>query len=409
MDWCGRKTAHIVVIIPGIIGWTLVAFAPNITGLMIGRILCGLTAGSCLSLGAVVIGEYTSPSNRGMFLNMKTTAVCLGNMTVHIFGHFLAWKDVALVALVPHIVAVLIIFTWPESPAWLASKKRFKASEKSFYWLRGTSAKSRRELDELIRAQKERLDGTNSTILSEKISTFFKNFTRKDFLKPMIVMVFCGLLLESCGRHIFPAYALQIVKEVTGNNTDSFYYTLGIDIIISVSALFSSLLVKVMRRRTLLFSTGFAALFVLICVCMYIYLVTKDIMPNNKPWVPISLFSVYFILSNLGCTPIPLALLGEIFPLIHRGVGSALSGIIVSLFLMIGMQVTPFLLVSVNVYGTFAVFGSAMGLALVTLCFILPETKDKTLQEIEDYFNVRLFRENPDDKEAKMKMIPHES
>ncbi|CAH2239280.1 jg317 [Pararge aegeria aegeria] len=409
MDWCGRKKSHIIFIIPGIIGWTLIYFASNITVLMLGRVLCGLTAGSTVALGAVVIGEYTSPSNRGMFLNLKTTAVCFGNMTVHIVGNYLVWKYVALVALVPHIAAVLIICTWPESPAWLASKKRFKSSEKSFYWLRGADAESRREIGELVRAQKERLTETKSTSMSKKISEFYNNFTRRDFIKPMIVMIFCGLLLEACGRHIFPAYALQIVKEVTGNSTDSFYYTLGIDLIISASALFSSALVKVLKRRTLLFTSGFAALFILACVCLYLYLTANGIISKDKPWIPILLFSVYFILSNLGCTPIPLALLGELFPLAHRGVGSALSGIIFSLFLIVGMQVTPFLLVSVKVYGSFAFFGSAMGVALVVLCFILPETKDKTLQDIEYYFNFGKFNEyvTDNDEEVKVKMISH--
>ncbi|XP_069362710.1 facilitated trehalose transporter Tret1-like isoform X3 [Maniola hyperantus] len=234
MDWYGRKKAQIITMIPGIIGWILIYLSTNITTLLIGRVLCGLTAGASLTLGAVIIGEYTSPKNRGMFLNLKTTAVSFGNMIVHIFGHFLVWKYVALVALVPHIVAILIVFTWPESPAWLVSKKRFNSSQKSFYWLRGTSSDSRREIEELIQAQKEKLKFDKSTSISEKLSELCNKFTKKDFLKPMIVMVFCGLLLEACGRHIFPAYAIQIIREVTGNSADSFYYTLGIDLIITV-------------------------------------------------------------------------------------------------------------------------------------------------------------------------------
>ncbi|XP_045779733.1 facilitated trehalose transporter Tret1-like isoform X2 [Maniola jurtina] len=405
MDWCGRKKAQIIIMVPGIIGWTLIYLSSNITTLIIGRVLCGFTGGASLTIGAVIIGEYTSPKNRGMFLNLKTTAVCFGNMIVHIFGNFLVWKYVALVALVPHIIAVCIILTWPESPAWLVSKKRFKSSEKSFYWLRGTSSDSRREIEALTQAQKEKITFENSSSISEKMTGFCK----KDFLKPMLVMVFSGLLLEASGRHIFPAYAIQIIREVTGNTTDSFYYTLGIDLIITVSALFSSALVRVLKRRTLLFSSGFAALFILACVCIYLYLTANGIMSKNRPWIPILLFCGYFILSNLGCTPIPLAFLGELFPLAYRSVGSNLSGVLLSLYLMIGMQVTPFLLVGVKVYGTFAVFGSATGLALVVLCFILPETKDRTLQEIEDYFNFGEFKNVTDnDEELKIKMIAHQ-
>ncbi|XP_050357140.1 facilitated trehalose transporter Tret1-2 homolog [Nymphalis io] len=409
MDMYGRRLAHAVVVVPGIVGWLLIYFATNISVLIIGRSLCGLAAGATVSLGAVVIGEYTSPSNRGMFLNLKTTAVCVGNMIVHLLGNFYAWKTVALIGLIPHILSLIIIATWPESPAWLASRKRFDESEKSFYWLRGKTAESRKELGEMLRAQKERIEYPSSKSFSKICLEFFKKFTKRDFIKPVIIIFFGGLLLETCGRHIFPAYALQIIEEVTGNKSQSFYYTLGIDLIISASALFSSVLVKIMKRRTLLFGSGFAALLVLMCVCLYLYLSAHGLISKDKSWIAVTLFALYFILSNLGCTPIPLALLGEVFPLAHRGAGSSVAGFILSIFVMAGMQVTPYLLVSVKVYGTFAVFGTAMGLALVVLYFILPETKDKTLQQIEDYFNFGRFKDEDveNDDEVKMKMIPN--
>lgn len=408
MDIFGRKLVHGVVLIPGILGWLLIYFAKSITVLIIGRALCGFAASATVGLGAVVIGEYSSPANRGMFLNLKTTAVCIGNMIVHLFGHFYSYKVVALIALVPHFLSIIIILTWPESPAWLASRKRFDESEKAFYWLRGKSVKSTRELEEMIRAQKERNEYPSAKSMSAKFLEFFRKFTKRDFIKPVVIIFFSAVLLESCGRHIFPAYALQIIGEVTDSKSQSFYFTLGIDLIISISALFSSVLVKIMKRRRLLLGSGFAAVIVLFCVCLYLYLSANGYIAKDKSWIPVTLFSLYFILSNLGCTPIPLALLGEIFPLAHRGAGSAVAGIFLSLAVMAGMQVTPFLLVSLKVYGTFAVFGTIMSVSLIALYFILPETKDKTLQEIEDYFNFGRYRDDiiENDDDVKMKMIP---
>ncbi|XP_069362452.1 facilitated trehalose transporter Tret1-like isoform X2 [Maniola hyperantus] len=409
MDRIGRKFTHIIVMIPSIVGWVFIYFASNMSALIIGRILSGFTGAGTVILGAVVIGEFSSPANRGMFLNLKTTAVCLGNSMVHILGNYLTWNQIALVAMTPHLFALLIIFTWPESPAWLASKKKFEASEKSFYWLRGTSPESRGELEELIRAQKERDDQKKSMSILEKCLEIVNKFTKKDFVKPSIIMLFAGIILEACGRHFFAAYALQIIGEVTGSKTNSFYYTLAIDIIITTSAACSSVLVKVFKRRTLFFWSGFTALFILVCVCVYLFLSALGIISKDRPWIPIGLFVVYFILSNLGCTAIPLALLGELYPLAHRGVGAAVSGIILALTLMVTMQVTPYLLASVKVYGTFATYGAAMGLCLVGMYYILPETKDRTLQEIEYYFNFGKFRDDKidNDEEAKMKMIPH--
>ncbi|KAJ0171205.1 hypothetical protein K1T71_013404 [Dendrolimus kikuchii] len=409
MDLYGRKITHFIVILPGAIGWLMIYFATNIPTLMVGRILGGMSTGATVSLGAVVIGEYSSPKYRGIFLNLKTASVCMGGMLIHILGHFYHWRSVAMMALAPNIFALIIIYTWPESPAWLASKKQYEQSKISFYWLRGQSEESIEELEKMIRTQKLKTMLTRKVRYLESIAEFFKKFTKKDFVKPLIIILVGSLLLEMCGRHLFPAYALQIIGEITGSKSQSFYYTLATDVIITASAVSSSILVKIMKRRTLLFSTGYAAFFVLMIVCTYLFLVSKEIISKDYPWIPIGLFVIYFILANLGCTPIPLALLGEVFPLAHRGTGSAVSGIWMSLCLMLSLQLTPHMLDSIKVYGTFAVFGIVIGITLTILYFMMPETKDKTLQEIEDYFNYGKFENDiDDDPEVKIKMTKND-
>ncbi|XP_028178447.1 facilitated trehalose transporter Tret1-like [Ostrinia furnacalis] len=405
MEWYGRKLAHALVILPGTTGWIIIYFSKDITTLMIGRILGGITAGATVTLGAVVIGEFTSPEHRGMFLNLKTAAVCLGNTTMHILGHFFHWKTVALCGLVPHIVALCIVSTWPESPAWLASKKRYDESEKAFIWLRGSS--QLQEHYQLVKSQKERLTTTNNSFKG-KFSDFMHKLGRRDFLKPAFIIFLGAILLEACGRHTFPAYASTIINEINGSKQQSFLYTISIDLIVTASAMSSSVLVKMMKRRTLLFSTGISAVLMLFSVCTYQYLVGRSVIPMEHTWIPLTMLVVYFILANLGCTPIPFVILGEIFPLAHRGAGVAASGVSMSIGLYVFLEVTPYLLASVGFHGTFAVFGGAMCVAMLGLYFILPETKDRTLQEIEDCLNYGKYRDektDPEDEEVRLKMM----
>lgn len=405
MEWYGRRLAHALVILPGASGWAIIYFSQDVTTLMIGRILGGITAGATVTLGAVVIGEFTSPEHRGMFLNMKTAAVCLGNTVMHILGHYFDWRTVALFAVLPHVLAFGIVCTWPESPAWLASKKKYDESEKAFIWLRGSSEESKQEHNQLVNSQRDHLTNDKKTFV-QNMMVFFKKFGRKDFVKPVIIIFFGAVLLEACGRHTFPAYASVIISEISGSKEQSFLYTLSLDFIITASALFSSVLVKVMKRRTLLFSTGIAAIAVLFGVCGYQFLVVKSLIPRDYTWIPLTLLVLYFILANLGCTPIPFTFLGEMFPLAHRGAGVSVSGITMALNLMIALKVTPYLMESIKFHGTFAVFGGTMAVALLALYFILPETKDRTLQEIEDYLNYGKFKDKKDEEEeVKLKMI----
>lgn len=405
MDICGRRLAFALSIMPGTIAWVFIYFAQDVTTLMIGRILGGISGGATVSLGAIILGEYTSPENRGMFLNLKSAAVCVGNMIVHLLNNYYDWRRLALFGFVPYIGAFCIVSTWPESPAWLASKGQFEKSESSFIWLRGSSERAAQELNELIKAQKEHISSTDKTNLLDSMKIFFIKFARKDFVKPLTIVIFAGILSEASGRHVFPAYASQIIGNITGEKSQSFYYTLSIDLIITSSVTLSSVLVRIMKRRVLLFSTAVASVIVLTSVCLYLYLASINVVPIDKPWIPLTMLIVYFVLANLCCTPMPYIIIGEVFPLEHKGAGTAVTGISLSLLLMVGLKITPYLLIGVNISGTFAVFGGVTAFSLLVMYYILPETKDRTLQEIENYFNNGKFECDNKDDEAKRKMM----
>lgn len=385
MDKIGRKYTHCLLILPAVIGWMIIYFSKDISTIVIGRCFNGLNSGGTVMLGAIVIGEYTAPEVRGIFLNLKTAATCTGIIAAHILGHYFHWRTVALISCIVPVVAIVINLTWPESPSWLIAKKRLDQSKKSFHWLRGDAEKATLEFTNMKIAycEKQTIDNRN---ISGIVVTFFRKFQQKDFVKPILVSTVAFVLLEACGRHTFPAYAVDMLGGFTGNKSHVFVYTLSIDVITTTTALVASAIVKVCKRRTLLFLSGISSVIVLLVICLYLFLVSKQILSNDNSWIPLVLFGLYFVLTNLGCTPIPLALLGELFPLAHRSVATAITGMILSLVLMVTLKITPTLIETCEVYGTFTIFAAFMIVSLVYLYFSLPETKNRTLQEIEEFF-----------------------
>lgn len=386
-------------------------FAQNYEALIIGRIFIGFSTGGAHLSGLLVISEYTSPANRGMFLNLKTTATLFGSGVIHFLGNFMHWRTITLMALIPQVTAFLMALTWPESPAWLATKKRYEKCEEEFYWLRGQDEKAVLEVTELIEQQKKRFSqpGFKMSIV-RKILNFLRKFTQKSFLKPFIIGWFGTLLMEASGRHFFPTYALQIMKDLIHTDTLLYYYTMGVDLIVIISNAFSSFLVRVTTRRFLLFSTGISSFVVLSCLSIYLYLVSIDVLAKDRPILMMSLLIAFFFLANLGCSPLPLTFHGELFPLIHREAGTVAISAISSLSLTLVLKMTPYLLKFTQIYGTFAIFGIIMAGTLLILYFILPETKDRTMQEIDNYFTFGKFREDPcDDDYAHLKMISQEN
>lgn len=385
MDVLGRKRTHIVALCPALTGWLVLRFSSGAATLLAGRILCGLTCGGTIALGAVVIGEYTAPEIRPAALNLKTAATVLGVTFTHLLAHYCHWRTVALLSMIPFSITLLNVLTWPESPAWLLTKKEFERSEQEFYYIRGKSEKSVREFQALLHGQKELLSEKRVTF-AESVAGLPKKFTEKDFLKPAALIFVSFFLMEVSGRHYFPAYATDILDHIVSDKSQSFFYTISIDVITIISASFSSILARIYKRRTVLFLSGIFGVLVFSTVSLYLYLTSTGAISKDRPWIPLSLLVLFFVLANLGCTPIPLALLGELFPLRHRAAGSFIGGVFMSMLLLVTVKITPTLLAALNVHGTFTAFSVVMFMTLVYLYWYLPETKGKTLQEIEDYF-----------------------
>ncbi|XP_053604667.1 facilitated trehalose transporter Tret1-like [Plodia interpunctella] len=401
MDVIGRRSTFLVAQIPGVVGWLLIYFCQSYSVLLTGRLFTGVSTGLVSMLSVVVLGEYTDPKQRGVYLSLKMACFNLGFTISHNVLGLLYWRTIALVAVVPYVVTAVVFYTSPESPAWLATKQKYDKCRNNFFLIRRRTGRSIWEVEEMIAAQKEQqsLVIKNSTIF-QKLMCYFKKFTQKDFLKPLVLLVFSIVQLEACGRHFFSAYAANIMSDITGPGADYNKYIVIIDVLTTVAAFAAVPLMRVMNRRTLLFSSGVSSLLALFPTCIFLYLISNERLSRDYQLVPISLLSLYFFLVNIGCSAVTMAVKGELFPVRHRGAALVSGAFILFILLSISFHFTLFSLFYLNVYGTFALCGVIMASTLVGMYVMLPETKDRTLQEVEDYFHngrygvTRLARED---------------
>ncbi|CAK1546774.1 unnamed protein product [Leptosia nina] len=85
-----------------------------------------------------------------------------------------------------------------------------------------------------------------------------------------------------------------------------------------------------------------------------------------------------------GIIPAAYTVIGEVYPLEYRGLGSFISGMALLTSYTIIIKFIPLMIDRVGVEGMFAIFATCLLLCVIGLYFILIETKDKTLQEIEN-------------------------
>ncbi|XP_052751220.1 facilitated trehalose transporter Tret1-like [Galleria mellonella] len=381
MQMYGRKFANILLNTAVLCGFIIIALASNVVTLITGRAIQGIAFGG-LYISSILASEYSHLKRRGFFVIFKVTASCVGVLVCHGFGFIISWRNMAWLSTVPPILAILVTTTLPESPLWLAYKGRFEECVMTFEWIRGKDQQAKKELKELLTAQYElQACKNNKDSLALQIK---KAITSKNFLKPFLIVTELLMLSQMCGRYYLIAYVVQIMTQLTGHESKAFYCIITVDVLKILAVLLSSYIVRLFNRRLLIFSTGLLSCFLLTVVCIIQYLNWK--FSISLGWSAPILLVLYDFICNVGVIPLSILLKGEMFPLQYKGIGTCASGLINAFISMATLKLTSSMLDIFQIHGTFGVYSSIAVLLLTHLYFILPETKDRTLQDIENEF-----------------------
>ncbi|XP_022116020.2 facilitated trehalose transporter Tret1-like [Pieris rapae] len=376
MGKLGRKNSHFFIIIPITVGWLLIIFASNVEMLLAARIMQGISFGQVVPIRAVMIGEYTSPNNRGAFLTMNAVAQTSGIFVVHLLGYLVSWKMTAAICITFSVISFVMTFIIPESPSWLASKGRYEESKKYFEWLRGLNEND--ELIELIQARKDYRETENKSRFKEIIC-------KVEFYKPITITLHISLLGYMSGGMIIAVYGQTIISEVMGAGVDPQLWLVSIDILRIISSFFAVYFMKKFNRRTVTFTSVGLCLAMHIAVVIYIWLVKFGAMWHVY-WIPAVLLHLQSFSISAGIVPIITVIAGEVFPLAYRSLGISVSTAIATAFHFVILKTFPYLVTMVGIEGVYGINAVVICYCMIVCWFMMPETKGRTLQQIEDGF-----------------------
>nr|XP_034836698.1 facilitated trehalose transporter Tret1-2 homolog [Maniola hyperantus] len=391
----GRRTANLASLAPMIIGWFCIILATNITILLIARFLQGLAMGMSASLGPVLIGEYTSPKNRGAFLTSISLTIATGVLFVHTLGSFLTWQTTALVIAFVVFADILIVIYSPESPSWLADQGRYDECRKIFHWLRGDTEDDELEkmidASKIVREAKEFANVSDSFVKQLRSNLAYINTTmrKKEFYKPIFIMIHIYTLGQWSGANLLAAYTIDIFTNVIGTGANISLMVITLDIQRIISNTMAVYVIKKVKRRTMLFATVGINLFAFLATAAYTYCRVHKLLPFEHPAIGIALIHIHMFSIATGTVPLPFIIAGEVFPLEYRSLAGGLSVLFLSSNLFITVKTVPYLFTNVGIHGAYVLYAGVVGYCLVIAWLFLPETKDRTLQEIENEFRGR--------------------
>ncbi|CAB3255118.1 unnamed protein product [Arctia plantaginis] len=378
----GRKLTNQLSSLPALGGWALLATAKGPTALLVSRSLQGFGMGLQAAAAPVSIAEYSAPKHRGIFLATIAFSFATGMLIAHVFGTLLYWRSAALACGSVYVLSLVLVSLTPETPPYLASRGQNEACRRSFRYFRGFNANSEKELEILLNSQKK----TTSANKVSKWKTYSEMVKKPEFYKPTVIMMFMFVLFQVSGMTVVPSYTVPMMNEVCGGVIDPNVSMLMVDVVRFVTAVLSCFVVNKLNRRTVLFLGIIISVISLLVSALLLYMRDFGYIPDAYIWVPIIPTLVYIFGKTLGILPIPWAIAGEVFPLAYRSIGSGISGMFLSIMFFVVVKTAPFTFELIGVKGTFCVYAASIAVCGIFLYFLLPETKGKTLYEIECYF-----------------------
>lgn len=378
----GRKLTNQLSSLPTLGGWALLATAKGPAALLISRSLLGFGMGVQAAAAPVSIAEYSAPKHRGAFLATIAFSFATGMLIAHVFGTLLYWRSAGLACGSVYVLSLILVTLSPETPPYLASKGLVEECRKSFHWFRGYDPSAEKELEILLNSQKK----PTGTRRGSRWQAYRQIVRKPEFYKPTIIMMFMFVLFQISGMTVVPSYTVPMMNEVSGGTIDSHVSMLMVDVVRFVTAVLSCLVVNKLNRRTVLFLGINISVVSLLITAILLYLRDFGYISNGYKWTPVVPTLIYIFGKTLGILPIPWAIAGEIFPLEYRSLGSGISGMFLSIMFFVVVKTAPFSFEQIGVSGTFCVYAVCIAICGIFLYYLLPETKGKTLYEIECHF-----------------------
>ncbi|XP_011690696.1 PREDICTED: facilitated trehalose transporter Tret1-2 homolog [Wasmannia auropunctata] len=410
LDAIGRRGCLQLSSIPLCIGWLIIGFSRNVTSILAGRVICGVSVGFMAVPAQVLVGETAYPGLRGFLVVGSFAAYCAGILLVYALGASFNWDVVAFSSIILPIAAFIALCLIPESPAWLIRRKKVEKAKKALLWLRGGNIEQMLTeielLDASIKADLARKPVNTS--FKEKVSSALSTIRDPGVLKPLIIINVFNALQLSCGTYIIVFYAVDMVKDMGNGSVDNYLAAVVTAVIRFIFSLVSCVLLLKMGRRTLGIISALGTSLASLILAGYL---TARKEGSSVDVYVLAVCLIFYVGANtLGLLTLPGLMAGELMPLRARGIGGGCIFFVFNLLLFFMTKCFPWLNSQIGTTGIFTIFGVCALLEGIFIYLALPETKDRTLQEIEEYFQQSNFlwinRTRPKRKDTHVPMRP---
>ncbi|ANB11782.1 myo-inositol transporter ITR2 [Sugiyamaella lignohabitans] len=294
----------------------------------------------------------------------------------------IAWRLQVGSAFIPAVPLLLGIFFCPESPRWLMKKDRYRQAYDSLCRLRFSEVQAARDLY-YIHAQlviEDEMIG-NRTYITRFIELFTVGRLRRATLASWVVMI----AQQMCGINIISFFSSSIFVEAGQSEKSALLASWGFGMVNFVFAWPAFYTIDTFGRRALLLFTFPNMAWTLLAAGMSFFIPEGSRARLGLVALFIFLFDAFY---SPGEGPIPFTYSAEVFPLSHREMGMSWAVATNNFFAAI-LSLSYFRIqAAFTIQGAFGFYTGLNLVAFVMIFLWLPETKQRTLEELDYVFSI---------------------
>ncbi|KAJ8709790.1 hypothetical protein PYW08_009794 [Mythimna loreyi] len=356
--------------------FVILALSTHLSLMFVGRILAGVASGIIFVMNLVYIGEMASTKIRGTMLALTGLCNTGGILFAYIVGPYVSYSTISWLGAVLSVLYIItIFFLVPETAVYQVMKGRKDEAMANLRLL------GRQDLDEILAEANEK-PKSNMAQLTEM-------YTVRSNRMAAFIIISLNVFQQLSGVIAVMSF-VTIIFEMTKSNLQPHVSTIIIGVTQVAAAIFAPILVDRSGRRILLLVSTAGCALSLGTLGIYFYLLKSgNPIADNVPWLALVSIMSFFLSYFTGFGIIPNTFIGEMFTDTCRGFGGTFAMTIgwISGF---GIQTAfGYMLPALGPDVTFGIFAGLCALAFLFSVIFVPETKGKSLLEIQAYLERR--------------------
>ena len=376
-DAIGRKKVLLLsalIFIFGVLGEAL-ATSPEM--LVWFRIIVGIGIGVETTIAPLYIAEVSPAHIRGRLVSLNQLFNCIGNLAIFSVSAIIAsyasemwnieygWRVIFASGILPAILFLMLLVWVPESPRWLVRKGR---TEQGLNILRKINP------DEAT--AREQIEAIKHTLQNEGTSRLRELFSPR--LRRALIVGFCVALFQQItGINAIFYYAPEIFKTAGMDISGAMSFTVLIGMTLVIATLVSMWIIDKVGRRSLLIFGSAGMAVTLSC--------TGILFRASETQTTLLLICIlaYVAIFAVSYGTVAYVIISEIFPIHMRGIAVSIATFALWGGNFFVSRFFPVLVENISAANTFFIFAGISVIAFIFVVAMVPETKGKTLEEIE--------------------------